>query len=432
MRVSPSLFPQPKEFRAIMKPTLQISAAVLTLFMGTLTALGDDHSSGIFSHHWEDSIRANLVQHAHSCFNNPHQNHYSGNTRHGHGDNDNQDSGYNTTPLQCGDVITANTVMVQDLVCPNTTGFAVLIEGNGITLDGNGHKIIAPQAAAGVYIQGSGDTVQNVDVEGVQVYGLFAYDSPGITFINNNTSNNLIGMEIYTDNVVISSPQIIGNTSTGNIAYGMRTGQGNTGQIINPTIRKNDFSNTQGFAIAIEAAQADLGSNLLSNVFTGSQNGIYLTGGSFTAHDFTLVTQLIVNTQIFAVDAASISIQDVDVSTLIPPNSTGSHTGIDFYHVLSFDIDRVSALNNDMGVRLETDHGISPTGAITNCFFGGNHHAGVSIISYDSTPYGQITFKSDFFAEGAGVGNVLLEGNTVANLVDLDGCTTGQGQGRRH
>src|SRR5262249_21749264 len=59
-----------------------------------------------------------------------------------------------TTILQCGDVITEDTIMGNDLYCPDVTGFVLQVENDSITFDGNGHTITAPQAAAGVFVEG--------------------------------------------------------------------------------------------------------------------------------------------------------------------------------------------------------------------------------------------------------------------------------------
>jgi len=68
--------------------------------------------------------------------------------------------------VQCGDTLTADTVLDADVVCPSTfTGTALIIGADGITLDGNGFWLDAPSAEEGLAVGAhSGVTVKNLTV----------------------------------------------------------------------------------------------------------------------------------------------------------------------------------------------------------------------------------------------------------------------------
>jgi hypothetical protein len=318
--------------------------------------------------------------------------------------------------------------MTQDLICPNETGYPLVIEGSNIIFDGNGHKIVGPQAFAGIFVQGSNITVQNVNAQGFQAYGIFAYNTPGIQLIGNNTSNNHVGLEIYTDSPTVNQALILGNISTGNSAYGAFTGQGNSGQIINPIFSGNDFSNSQSFALAVEATQFEYNGFLEFNKMTGSQNGLFLVGGTFNIHDLDLSQQQFQKIGIFGQEASSISLTNVNCSTTLAPNSLSEHTGVDFYEVQNFVINGYTSNNTDTGLRFETEQGVSCAGTIENSTFKNNDGVGISIISYDSTAYGLITLANNTFVESSGISDWTLANGTVADLVQSVIANNGNNQ----
>jgi len=334
---------------------------------------------------------------------------------------------FSTAPLQCGDVITTNSRLTEDLVCPNTDGFALVVVGDNITLDGNGFKILAPNAGAGLFVQGSENTVRNLGVQGGRAFGIFAYNSPGIKILNNDTSFNQVGIEIYTDAPVVSGAVVRGNKSVGNAAYGVRTGQGNLGQIVNPKISGNDFSDSGSFGMAIAATRYEMDGRRVYNRLRGSENGIFLVSGSFSLHHFSLRSEKLLKTQIFAQNAAYVRIADADVSSTLSPEPSEERTGVDLYRVGKFKLVRVKAHGNDTGLRLQTEQGVSPDGDIQDCDFAGHAYAGISIISYDATPYGRIKLKCNNFYEDvlAGVHELIVELSTVADIRLFDSCEGG-------
>ena len=322
--------------------------------------------------------------------------------------------------LQCGAVVTVNTQMTQNLDCPNETGFAVMVVGDGITLDFANHTLTAPQAGAGIFVQGSNNTVMRARIQGVRPYGIFAYNSPGLQIVANDTSSNQVGIEVYTDSVLASNILIQGNVSRSNEAYGVRIGQGGSGTIVNPVITDNDFSNSGSFAMAIEAALYELDGRSMKNDYSNSEGGIFLVGGSFFIHHLSFPEYNLTKTQILATNAESVSLYSVDVSNRLAQISSGEHTGADLYRVGLFDLKFITSDNNDAGIRLQTEQGVSPTGNIQCSAFTNYYHAGVSVISYDGTPFGSIGFGGNFFdSKDVGTAGVMIEGSTQVDIAQI-------------
>ena len=313
--------------------------------------------------------------------------------------------------LQCGEQITANTTLTQDLLCPTTTGFALQVIGNNITLNGNGHKIVAPLAAAGVYVQGQSDTVKNIKVNGAQTYGIFAYDAPGISILNNDVSGNSIGIEIYAESTHITNALVQGNIAHGNSVFGLRTSQDGVGTVDSPSIRLNDFSQSGSYAIVVDASNYEMDGSAL-NILYNSANGLYLSGGTFYIHDLTMSLQMIQNTEIFGETAASVTIKNCDLSTFLKALATETHNGVDLYRVTEFQISGLIAANQDIGVRLETEQEISPAGSISGCSFSNNQYAGISIISYDGTHFGKVSTSGNRYCEKSTAQDVVIDPNT--------------------
>src|SRR5512137_1412952 len=69
--------------------------------------------------------------------------------------------------ITCGQTITENTVLTEDLACPLGTDYAIIIGASNITLDLGGHKVSGYAPGTGVFSIGQeGITIRNGTVEG--------------------------------------------------------------------------------------------------------------------------------------------------------------------------------------------------------------------------------------------------------------------------
>ena len=320
------------------------------------------------------------------------------------------------TVVNCGDVITQSIRIANDLNCPDTTGFALSLQGDNVTIDGNGRTIYAPNALAGIYVQGKNDTVQNLKATGAsQGYGLFAYDSPGLKVSRNDFSSNSVGIVLYAENTTMNNLVIVGNRADNNSNFGVRTGQDGNGSIVDPIITANSFQNSGYFAMILQATHDTLG-DYEQNDLSNSQNGIDLKDGVFSLHDMDLSRFGIQKMAIFADSAASVQISNVDVSTHLTPNSNQENIGVDFYRVQSFDVRGLVCNNNDVGLKLETENGVSCTGRVIGSYFYNNNFAGIMITSYDGTPYGVLDLSTSanwFHETSSSIYNIFTSSGTV-------------------
>jgi parallel beta-helix repeat protein len=336
--------------------------------------------------------------------------------------------------LQCGQTVTTSVTMAADLNCPNITGFALNVIGSNIVVDGGGHKIVAPLAEAGLFAQGSDITLQNFTIQGVtNGDGILAYDSPNILIRNNNASGNKQGIVLYADSGPVAGAQILNNTAAKNSLFGVRTGYDSPGLIVAPLISGNNLSNSGSYGLLAEASQLDLGS-AQPNTYAGSLNGIYLTGANANVHDLVLSQDRIQNVSIFGASLQSLTLTNVDVSSVVSPTRAQGRIGVDLYRVASFSVNGLDGSGNDVGVKLETELGANPTGVITRSRFWKNDVSGILLVSYDGTPYGLLNFFRNCFETPSGAVRVLAEsGVTYATGSSLDDglnvCGFGQSQG---
>ena len=118
--------------------------------------------------------------------------------------------------VSCGETITQNTILTEDLTnCPGT---GIIIGANNIGLNCNGHKITGIEALyqAGIYISSySNITIENCDVENFD-NGLFIYASDDSVIKNNSVNVTQIGLAPRSLSLVLSNR----NTITNNVFDG--------------------------------------------------------------------------------------------------------------------------------------------------------------------------------------------------------------------
>lgn len=112
------------------------------------------------------------------------------------------------TALSCGDQVTQDTELTADVDCTALTlGSALIVAGNGITLDLNGHTIQGPSNPAsvstfGVVVRGSGNTVKGGTVSGFYVDAFASGGDPQlsvaeVTFERLTLTDAATGISIY-------------------------------------------------------------------------------------------------------------------------------------------------------------------------------------------------------------------------------------------
>jgi hypothetical protein len=95
------------------------------------------------------------------------------------------------TEMICGQTITQDTILTEDLACPPDVESAIIIGASNITLDLGGHKISGSIPTYGVFaINQEGITIKHGTIEGFQ-YGVFVINTRRVT-VENLTVRNLV------------------------------------------------------------------------------------------------------------------------------------------------------------------------------------------------------------------------------------------------
>lgn len=89
-----------------------------------------------------------------------------------------------TSEIVCGQIITENTTLVEDLECPPGTPFAIIIGAPNITLDLGGHVLKGYAPGTGVFAQDKeGIIIRNGTIEGFNE-GVVIFNTPSATVEN--------------------------------------------------------------------------------------------------------------------------------------------------------------------------------------------------------------------------------------------------------
>jgi hypothetical protein len=303
------------------------------------------------------------------------------------------------TTVTCGQVISSSITVANDLNCPGTTGFALIVAGDSITVNGNGHSISAPLANSGLYVHGNNVTITGFKVHGItQGSGILAFDAPGVRIQSNDFSANEIGIVLFAESTEMSNTMVLQNRANNSLLFGFESSLDEQGIMDAPLLMGNDFSNSGACGMYITASSFELTDQNINNV-AGSQNGVYLRGGNFYIHDLHMKQMQIPATEIFVDTAPSVIVSNVDLSNAFSHASTDSQIGLDLLRCGQFQITNLTANGNDVGLKLETESGYATTGTVQCSTFSNNYTAAVMASSYDATVYGNILLASNSYQE---------------------------------
>ena len=163
----------------------------------------------------------------------------------------------------CGQNVTSNAVMTQDLVC---AGLGIAVGAPGITIDLKGHTLRGTGNGYGIYNPAGQDHV---------------------TIKNGVVRNYTAGIRFWTsDDATVSNVVVSGNTAQGlyidgngvSIASSTASGNGNTGFIVTGTSARISSSIAAGNAIYGVSVNGD-GASIKSSTISGNGwGGVFVTG----------------------------------------------------------------------------------------------------------------------------------------------------------
>jgi parallel beta-helix repeat protein len=198
--------------------------------------------------------------------------------------------------LACGTQVTSSVRLDADLAC---TGSALLVSGDDIVIDLNGHTLSGVGTGNGITVTTSHDiTISGGTIRGF-VSGIFASNSTGLTVRDNEFFGNREAVllqatagSVIKHNVVVRHlmrgfmvrPNMVGGLSTDNVIFGNVVSDTPTGIYLirqpGNTIQSNTITGSTIAAIDLaEGAGGVSGNTIRSNHLVGSAVGIRFTAG---------------------------------------------------------------------------------------------------------------------------------------------------------
>ncbi len=258
----------------------------------------------------------------------------------------------NLWALSCGETITESTTLTEDLDCTGHTGFALIMKGSDSTLNGNGFKIIAPNALVGVYAEGINAKVTHLEVEGgSNTIAFQAYNAKSFDLDNIKADNQRIGIDFTYDNsvpqnecggLIVKNSSIKASSDLG-IKMSARTCPG----VFN--VENTSFQDSQNFAMNINIENFDYQQNR-GNSFRNAQNGFLITATNVVVKNVDFSAEEIVNETMLVYNPDTVIIEDSNFSGT---NSQG--IGLHICDAKDVFIERVVSNGHDVGIKVATD-----------------------------------------------------------------------------
>lgn len=328
--------------------------------------------------------------------------------------------------LDCGAVVSGKVTLQQDLDCTGRTSPALTLIGDGSVLDGNGHRIIAPQAAHALIVQGRSILLQNLSItDAVSGDAILAYDSPDLIALNNDLSRSRVGISIYSENTDSARTQIVANRIEGTLEAGIKF-SGTPGSLPRlPFIAANRLRASRGYALHLKTAELEL-SGSQANDFACSSSAIYLSGGISRISGFNFQNVPLRQNALMVAEADQTQIQSSDFTAPAASASTGEdRIGIHLYKVGNAQIRQVSAWGYDVGLKLATEQAVSGALDLRNSSIRNASQAAILIQAYDQTSFGAVVIQQNDLRPGPNGTSFLLGASTVLGPgSDLSGNLT--------
>ncbi|MGZ3668306.1 MAG: right-handed parallel beta-helix repeat-containing protein [Bdellovibrionota bacterium] len=312
----------------------------------------------------------------------------------------------------CGGLAKTNVHLLQNLVCSDPNHVALEVWGAKNVVEGHGFAVKSAGSEIGLFISGDDTAVRNIDVSGVSGgYGMMAYDTNGLRVTSSRFRSNLVGANIYTDSVNTTNVQVLGNDMSGN-AFSALIFSGDSKQTDNPIITGNNFANTGGYAVAIDAVNATF-SGSQNNIYTGSKDALYLSNGNFTVSSLDLSQSGAVGPQIFVDSAKSLNVSNTNLTYTATAQQSQERTALHLYRVANVNISKLTVTNSDVAFKATTEMGTSPNVTVTGSTFTNATTAAIMLQSWDNTAFGTVTITGNVLT-GAPAGYAIWQVGSTA------------------
>lgn len=292
---------------------------------------------------------------------------------------------------RCGQVFHHSITLNSDLDCSNSTGVAIILEGDNLTFDGNGFQIIGPHLKGAIAGSGRNLTVRNTMMRNYKNgTALFLTDAPGLRVQNNFIDRVRIGISLFASNQDMTGVEITGNVITNSGEFGLILRRYQDASVRDPKIERNDFSGSQ--SAAIEAVTESLWlSGAQQNLFQNCRNGVVFYGGLLVVSGLDLSQSRIPGTPLTVAEARDVQVFDSNFSHTpaapAPATFRGTTAGVSASGVARLTIQNTIISGKEIAVIL-TQHGPQAQSArLENNRLSGNV-AGLHFRSEDGSAWG--------------------------------------------
>ncbi len=281
--------------------------------------------------------------------------------------------------LNCGDTITTEVKMTEDLDCSAHSGYSALSLRGEAILQGNGHRIITPNTTVGIYAEGDTIRIRNVKIEGSETAkAVEGYNVKKLILNKVIATDMYMGVDFYSEDDQSCDRLRVSNSDLSHNTYGARVNAPSCDY--SPRFINSDFSYSKQVALSLSAKKIRI-LEKHNSIFDGSANGFNLKATEkVVIKDMDLSNAQIDGTQVFIYDTKLVRIVD---STL-----GNAAEGIHVYDAEEVIIKRSTILSAGVGIKIANDR--KATKLLMRHTETEANNIGALVTSYGSTKFSEI------------------------------------------
>lgn len=277
----------------------------------------------------------------------------------------------------CGSLVKTNISLKEDLICNEESKSVLTVVKKGAIINGNGFKIIAPQAQIKIRILADNVLINNVHMVGAgHSTGVQIYNVKNAAVIKSVITNHNIAIDEYSNNQDCGELALVGNNLSYSQTFAIKINAKNCR--LSPFLEGNDLSYSGDYALSINMKKVFL-TSFSKNNLNYSRNGIYLSGNKVNVQGFKLDSSYIGEKAIFIEGAKKVIARNLNVS-----GQYNSGEGLHIYNSEKILIDGVIADHHEVGIKIAGESKNIKSLLITNSRADNNLVYGLMITSYGS------------------------------------------------
>lgn len=275
----------------------------------------------------------------------------------------------------CGSLLKKDLILHQDLDCSHIVGniSAITIDHPGVTIDGNGYKIIAPKADTVIRVLKNHATIQNVDLTGDGTgRGIEIFNAEDVSIHNNIINSHAIGVDVYMDQTC-GKTRIDHNEIRRSAKLGIRINAPACSRAFH--IYGNDLSDANGYAVYLKAKKVIIDGSK-GNRVDHSRNGLFVSGKKVVIRNLNFAPAEILENPLFISQSKKVEVDNVIVSSIHPG------VGLHIYDAKKVYLNRVVSFGHDTGIKVAGEKENLKLLQITQSHVGNSARYGLFLTNY--------------------------------------------------